>query len=57
MHEVLEPVAVDWFLLPHKNAAAWILMHCWTQVAEWPRAMRGSVEAHMRRAHTSRGRA
>ncbi len=52
MHEVLEPVAVDWFLLPHKNAAAWILMHCWTQVAEWPLAMRvkGHVEVALRQS-------
>ena len=48
LHEVLEPAAVGWFLLPHKNPAAWILMHLRRQAAERPVAAYNGIEAHTR---------
>ena len=51
LHEVLEPAAVGWFLLPHKNPAAWILMHRPRQAAEWPVAAHNSIVIRTVGAH------
>ncbi len=54
MHEALQPATEGWFLLAHKNAAAWILMHRLRQAADWPVAAHNSIVMRTRGAQTSR---
>jgi len=54
VHEALQPATEGWFLLTHKNAAAWILMHRPRRAAEWPVAAHNSIVMRTRGAHITR---